>query len=111
MIPAVSLESVKKAFGIHPYCSLGVHKTLLIAGRDETTLHQTPRHRRQTEHSQVILLGTHVLTTRRLTDVLLHILGQFDRVLHILVLNKLKHDIALRRVRVVTLIGLLIVFL
>ena len=111
MVPAVSLEGIEKTSGILLCCCLGVHKGLLVAGRDKAALHQTPRHRRQTEHRQVILLGTHILTSCRLTDIPLHILGQFHRILHVLVLNELKHDITLRRVRVIALIGLLIVFL
>ena len=54
-------------------------------------------------------MGTLVLTVRGLTHIALHILGQFHRVLHILVLDKLEHDVALRRVRVVAVVGLLIV--
>ena len=56
-------------------------------------------------------MGAHILTPRRLTDVFLHVLGQFDAVLHVLVLYELKQDIALRRVRIIAVIGLLVVFL
>ena len=56
-------------------------------------------------------MGSHILSTRGLTDILLHILGQFDAVLHILVLYELKQDITLRRVRVIAMIGLLVVLL
>ena len=40
-------------------------------------------------------MGSHILTPRGLTDILLHILGQFDAVLHILVLHELKQDLVL----------------
>ena len=56
-------------------------------------------------------MSTHVLTTRGLTHVLLHILGQLYAVFHILVLYKLKHYVAFGRVWVISLIGLLIVLL
>ena len=111
MMFTVSLEGIEQTAGILFYGSLGVHITLLVTRRDKAALHQTARHRRQTEHRQVILLCTHILTSRCLTDISLHIFSQFHTVLHVLVLNELKHDITLGRVRIVSLIGLFIVFL
>ena len=60
---------------------------------------------------EVILLGTHILTPRSPTDIALHIFRQLHTVLHVLILNELKHDVTLRRIWVVAVIGLLIVFL
>ena len=111
MMSPISLESIEQTAGILFCSSIGVHETLFITRRNKTTLHQTARHRRQTEHRQIVLLGTHILASRGLTDISLHVLGQFYAVLHVLVLDELKHDITLRRVRVISLIGLFVVFL
>ena len=111
MTLTIGQESIKHASCILTLSRFRVHILLLVPRRDKAQLYQTARHRREAQHSQIILLGTHILTTGSLADILLHILGQFDAVLHVLVLDKLKHDIALGRVRVVAMIGLLIVLL
>ena len=107
----ISQESIEDTTGILALSSFGVHIVLLVACRDETKLYQTTRHRGETEYGQVILLGTHILTTCCLTDITLHIFRQFDTVLHILILDELKHDVALRRIRIVALISLFVVLL
>ena len=53
----------------------------------------------------------HVVQARSSTDVVLHVTRQFHTLLHVFVLNKLKHDVAFGRRRVKTLILLLIIFL
>ena len=104
-------EGIKHATCILALSSCRVHILLLIACGDEAQLNQTSRHRRETQHCQIILLGTHILTTCRLTHVLLHILGQLHAVFHVLILNELKHDVALWRIGIVAMICLLIIFL
>ena len=52
-----------------------------------------------------------VLTTCGLTNILLHLLGQFDAVLHVFVLHQLEDDVTLRRVGVKALVVLLVVLL
>ena len=111
MMLAIGQESIEQTSCILPLSGSGIHEGLFVAGRDETALHQTTRHRRQSEYGQIILLGSQILPSRSLAHIPLHVLSQFHTVLHILVLNELKHDITLWRVRVVALIGLLIVFL
>ena len=111
MMSTISQESIEKTTAIFLRGRLGVHEALLVAGGYETTLHQTARHRRQAQHRQIILLGTHILTTCSLTDILLHVLSQFHTILHVLVLDELEHDVTLRRIRVITLIGLLVILL
>ena len=56
-------------------------------------------------------MGTHVLPARGTAYAALHELGQLYAHLHVLVLNELEHDVALCRIGVVALIGLLVVFL
>ena len=107
----ISQEGIEDTTGILAHSSLRVHIVLLIPRGDEAKLYQTAWHGRQTEHSEVILLGTHVLTPCGLTDIALHIFRQFHTVLHVLVLNELEHDIALRRIGVVALISLFVVLL
>ena len=111
MLLPIGHEGIEQAAGILLRGGLRVHVLLLVAGGDEAEFHQTAGHRREAQHGQIVLLGTHVLAPRCLTDVLLHVLGQFHAVLHVLVLNELKHDIALWRVRVEALVLLLIVCL
>ena len=107
----ISQEGIKDATGILTLGSFGVHVVLLVTRRNEAKLYQTAWHRGETEYSQIILLGTHVLTTCCLTDITLHIFRQFDTILHILILNELKHDVTLGRIGIVALISLFIVFL
>ena len=54
-------------------------------------------------------MGTQVLPPRGGTDILLHVLGQFDAILHVVILNKLEHDVTLWHAGIVAMIGLLVV--
>ena len=56
-------------------------------------------------------MSAHISTTGSLTHITLHVFGQLGTVLHVLVLYKLKHDVALGRIGVVSAIGLLVVLL
>ena len=111
MFLPIGEEGVEHSACILFLCRLGVHIPLLVAGRDEAQFHQTTRHRREAQHGEVILLGTQILASRSPAHIALHILSQFHAVLHILILNKLEHDIALRRIGIIAVIRLLIVFL
>ena len=104
-------EGVEQAARILLLCPAGVHVLFLVAGRDKSQFDQTARHGGETEHGEVVLLGTHILAPCGLTHIALHVFGQLDAVLHVLVLDILKHDVALGRIGIVAVIGLLIVFL
>ena len=56
-------------------------------------------------------MRTHVVQARSSSDMVLHVTRQFHTLLHVFVLNKLKHDVAFGRRRVKALILLLVIFL
>ena len=91
--------------------SIGIEEAFLIGRRDKAQLEQATRHRREAKHSQIVLVGTAVVTAGSLADLTLHVAGQFYALFAVLVGDKLEHDVALSRVEIDSLIHLLIVFL
>ena len=89
----------------------GIHIFLLIGRGDKAQLYQAAGHGGKPEHSQIVLMGTHIGTPRSLTHIALHVFGQFGTVLHILVLYELKHNVALGRIEIKSTIHLLVISL
>ena len=111
MTLVIGQEGIKHTPCILALCRLGVHIVFLIACRDKAQLQQGTRHRREAQHCQIILLGTHILTPCSLTNVFLHIFRQLDAIVDILILYDIENDITFRRIRIIALIGLFVIFL
>ena len=92
------------------YSLVAIEELLFGGGRDKSQFDEAAGHRRLPEHEESRLLHPLVGSCRRSACALLHHLGQFDTLCHILVLKELEHDIALRRTRVESLVVLLVVF-
>ena len=107
----IGSEGIIEAAGILLSSRTGLHILLFVGGRDKTQFHQTAGHGGKPQHSQIVLMGTHIGTPRSLTHITLHILGQFGAILHILVLHELKHDVALGRIEIQAAIELLVISL
>ena len=93
------------------YSLVAIEELLFGGGRDKSQFDEAAGHRRLPEHEESRLLHPLVGSCRRGACALLHHLGQFDTLCHVLVLKELEHDIALRRTRVESLVVLLVVFL
>ena len=104
-------EGIVDTTGILLGSGTGIHIPFLIGGGDKAQLYQTAWHRCQPQHSEIVLMRPHIGTPRSLAYIALHVFSQFGAVLHVLVLYKLKHDVALGRIRIEATIILLVVLL
>ena len=85
-----------------------VEQIFFIGSGDEAELYQTARHRGFSENQEACLMYTLIRTVGTVAYLSLDIARQFYTSFHILTLYELEDDVALRRSRVETLIGLLI---
>ena len=88
-----------------------VEQSFFIGSSDETELYQTARHRGFSENQESCLMHALIRTVGTVAYLSLDIARQFYTSFHILTLYELEDDVALRRSRVETLIGLLIALL
>ena len=111
MFVLVFHKRVVYAYGHLVESCLVVEERFLVGGGYKTELYEARRHRCEPQHCEVALVHSLVRTACRTTYVLLQHLGEVDAFRQIAVLHKLEHDVALRRVGVVSHIMLLVVFL
>ena len=77
------------------YPSLVVEQLLVARGGDEAQLYQTAGHRCLAQHEESSLLHALVGAPCGGAYVMLHKLGKVNRLVHVVVLHKLKDDVAL----------------
>ena len=90
---------------------LRIEEVLFLRSGDESQLDQTTRHGRLAEHEESRLVHPLVIASYVRAHTALDKPCQLNAALHVRALDKLKHDVALRRLRVEALVSLLVVLL